>query len=183
MMDDNGVVYVGVRLQEDKVIVLKVNTRGSGKASGIYGAEQLDVGRWVRQPTLAVLQHEVDEAIPPILADESRGYKGPIVGWKILPDGMPQLERGWAFRPSWRWDGKDFSHHMPEAREGYRRALRRFRQKPLADLDVEFMRALEAGQATDRISAAKQKLRDVTADPRIDAAQTVDELKAIALPE
>jgi hypothetical protein len=48
-------------------------------------------------------------------------------------------------------------------------------------LDVEFMRALEAGKPTAAIVAEKNRLRDITSDPRIEAAQTPEQLKAIIL--
>jgi hypothetical protein len=41
--------------------------------------------------------------------------------------------------------------------------------------------ALEAGSDTQPIVAEKVTLRDITEDERIDAAQTIDELKAIAI--
>lgn len=55
-------------------------------------------------------------------------------------------------------------------------------RKPLLDaLDVEFMRAVEAGDtdAQATIAAKKQALRDATDDPAIAAATTPDELKAV----
>jgi hypothetical protein len=48
-------------------------------------------------------------------------------------------------------------------------------------LDTAYMRADEVGdqQEKRRIATQKQALRDVTADPRIDAAATPEELKAV----
>jgi len=73
---------------------------------------------------------------------------------------------------------------MTKAREIKRDQLRAERKPLLEKLDVEFMRAQEQGDQTkaDEIAAKKQALRDVTADPAIDAATTPDELKA-ARPE
>jgi len=73
---------------------------------------------------------------------------------------------------------------MTKAREIKRDQLRAERKPLLEQLDVEFMRAQEQGDQTkaDEIAAQKQALRDVTADPAIDAATTPDELKA-ARPE
>jgi fibronectin type 3 domain-containing protein len=69
---------------------------------------------------------------------------------------------------------------MTKAREIKRDQLRAERRPLLEQLDVEFMRAQEQGDQTkaDEIAAKKQALRDVTADPAIDAATTPDELKA-----
>jgi len=70
---------------------------------------------------------------------------------------------------------------MTKAREIKRDQLRAERRPLLEQLDVEFMRAQEQGDQakTDEIAARKQALRDVTADPAIDAATTPDELKAV----
>lgn len=54
----------------------------------------------------------------------------------------------------------------------------------LTQLDVEFMRAVEAGDTVKQseIAAKKQALRDATKDPAILQATTIEELKA-AVPE
>lgn len=46
-------------------------------------------------------------------------------------------------------------------------------------LDLAFQRALETGADTSAIVRAKQALRNAPADPRIAAAVTIDELKAV----
>jgi len=70
---------------------------------------------------------------------------------------------------------------MTKAREIKRDQLRAERRPLLEQLDVEFMRAQEAGDTQKQalIADKKQALRDVTADPAIDAATTPDELKAV----
>jgi len=70
--------------------------------------------------------------------------------------------------------------NMTKAREIKRDQLRAERKPLLEQLDVEYMRAQEAGDTTlqQDIVTKKQSLRDVTADPVIDAATTPDELKA-----
>jgi len=70
---------------------------------------------------------------------------------------------------------------MTKAREIKRDQLRAERKPLLEQLDVEFMRAQEAGDTQKQalIADKKQSLRDVTADPAIDAATTPDELKAV----
>lgn len=85
------------------------------------------------------------------------------------------------FRNAARLDGKRVALDMAKCREIQKNRLREIRAPKLAALDVEFMRALEAGDATraSQIAAKKQALRDVTKDPAIDAAKTVEELKAV----
>lgn len=73
--------------------------------------------------------------------------------------------------------------NMTKARDIKRDHLREEREPKLQELDVQFMRAVEAGDADAQaaIAAQKQTLRDVTADPRIEAATNADELKALTL--
>ena len=71
--------------------------------------------------------------------------------------------------------------NMSKAREIKKDLIRLERDPKLADLDVEFMKAVEQGdtalQAT--LAAKKQALRDATDDPAIQAASTPEELKAV----
>lgn len=99
----------------------------------------------------------------------------PIAAKDIPPDR--------SFRNAWSHQAGSARVHvnMPKARDIHRDALRRQR-KPLLDaLDVAYMRADEAGNTAlkAQLVAEKQELRDVTQDPRIDAATTPGELKAV----
>jgi len=71
--------------------------------------------------------------------------------------------------------------NMDKAREIKKDMIRAERAPKLAELDVAFMRAVEAGDADLQASIAAQKeaLRNATADPAITAASTPDELKAV----
>ena len=70
--------------------------------------------------------------------------------------------------------------NMQKARDIHRDKIRAARNPKLAAKDVEFMRAVEAGDtdAQATVSAEKQALRDATAAAAIDAATTPDALKA-----
>ena len=71
--------------------------------------------------------------------------------------------------------------NMTKAVEIKKDMIREQRTPKLAALDVEFMRAVEAGDTAKQaeISTKKQALRDATDDPAIAAATTPDELKAV----
>ena len=69
--------------------------------------------------------------------------------------------------------------NMAKARNIHREKMRAARTPLLAALDIAFQRALEQNANTATIVAQKQALRDVTSDPAIEAAQTVEELKAV----
>ena len=79
-----------------------------------------------------------------------------------------------SFRNAWK---ADLTVDLPKAREITKDRLRVERAPLLSDLDVQFMRALEAGGDTTAIAAEKQRLRDVTA--LADATATLDDLRSI----
>ena len=71
--------------------------------------------------------------------------------------------------------------NMTNAREIKKNQLRQERKPLLEKLDVQYMRAIEAGDADEQASIAtkKQQLRDITADAGITNATTADQLKAV----
>ena len=75
------------------------------------------------------------------------------------------------FRDAWD-DAGSISVNMGKAREIHRERMRRVRAPLLAALDIRQLRG-------EDVDAEKQVLRDVTADPAIDSANTPDELKAV----
>lgn len=88
-----------------------------------------------------------------------------------------------AYRDAWCLDKAHptgIGHDMAKARDIHRDKLRRLRAPKMRDLDIAFSRALEAeDKAKQRdVISLKQALRDAPADLSIDAAKTVEELKA-----
>ena len=71
-----------------------------------------------------------------------------------------------------------FGVDMAKAREIHKTNIREARLPKLAELDVEFQKALETSADTSAIVAKKQALRDAPADSGIASASTADELKA-----
>ena len=71
-----------------------------------------------------------------------------------------------------------FGVDMAKARDIHRDNIRDARTKKLAELDVEFQKALEASADTSAVAAKKQALRDAPADSGIAAASDTDALKA-----
>lgn len=88
-----------------------------------------------------------------------------------------------AFRGAWQFSGPAVEVDMPKARDIQRNRLRSERADKFAALDAEWFRADEAGDAVKKadVAARKKKLRDLTADPRIEAAPTPEALKALTL--
>ena len=85
------------------------------------------------------------------------------------------------FRGAWAFNGDAVEIDMAAAKVIHKDNLRAERAPRLADLDVAYMKALEAGTGADAIAAQKATLRDITADARIDAAADPDALKALDL--
>ena len=71
-----------------------------------------------------------------------------------------------------------FGIDMAKAKEIHKTRIRNARAPKLAELDVEFQRALETSSSTTDIIAKKQALRDAPAAVGISSAITPDELKA-----
>ena len=72
---------------------------------------------------------------------------------------------------------------MTKAKEIKKQQLRFQRDPELRKLDVEFQKALEKNDHEEiaRIADLKQRLRDVTIDPLIDAAQTTEDLAKVTI--
>ncbi len=71
-----------------------------------------------------------------------------------------------------------FGINMNKAKEIHKNKIRKARAPKLAELDVEFQKALETSADTTSIVSKKNALRDAPANAAIDAAKTEDELKA-----
>ena len=85
------------------------------------------------------------------------------------------------FRAAWQFNGNVVEVDMAKARELQKDVIRAERKPLLEALDVEWFRAVETGGDVAAVAAKKQALRDVTSDPRIEAAATPEELKALTL--
>lgn len=80
------------------------------------------------------------------------------------------------FRNAWT---ADLQVDMAKARDIWRDRMREARTPKLAGLDLEQVRAGPDANKWREIEDKKQPLRDVTADPAIEAAKTPDELKKV----
>jgi len=84
------------------------------------------------------------------------------------------------FRDAWSLSGDVITEDLAVAKEIFRDKIREVRNPLLAALDADYMKALEDGDtaAQSAIATVKQTLRDAPASSAIDAATTIDELKA-----
>jgi hypothetical protein len=160
-----------VAMKDGSTSVLYFLTQGRGNAlpDGAVWVNE-GAGQWARPPRESMIAEEVKRSCPEYLA------------WhRVNPEDIP-TDR--TYRDAWHHDGETIAHDMAKAREIHRNKLRHERANVLVDLDGKWHRATGQGKKAeaDAIEAQRQRWRDAPADPRIDAAQTVDDLKAIEAP-
>jgi len=100
-----------------------------------------------------------------------------VIDPHVIEDKMIPPDR--TFRNAWISDGKGgVTYDMEKARAIVRDVLRQKRLPLLIALDIAYIRADEAGDAAEkaRIVAEKRRLRDITADPHIVRATTIEDL-------
>ncbi len=85
------------------------------------------------------------------------------------------------FRDAWQFEGDAITVDMDKAKDIHRDTLRAERAPRLSLLDVALMKVLETNGDNSEVVAAKIALRDVTADAKIAAAKTPEELSALTL--
>ncbi len=138
-----------------------------------------DPAIWFREPTPENIAAEV-----------ARTYANPTytekpVSWRIVDDIAPFLDRD--FRNALADTGTALTHDLGKARVLRMAALRHEREMLFPQLDAQWMRAQGQKKAkeADDIEARRQALRDmpVTLAPTLDACTTIEELRAIQLPE
>lgn len=111
--------------------------------------------------------HDIDEVI-------AKDVPPGVEFFKIPASDVPV---GDELRDGWKIENGKISHDINKCREVKKNILRRERYPLLQAQDVEYMRAMEAGKDTSSIATEKQRLRDIT--KLVDAATTVDEIRAI----
>lgn len=127
----------------------------------------VDDGLAVVVPAPGVEMDEVLAAVPD-------GVEHVVVDAADVPDDR-------TFRAAWRVAQGRLEVDMGRARDIWRDSIRQRRKGLLEALDVEAVRADEDGhaEAKSKVVARKKRLRDAPADPRIEDAQTPEELVAV----
>lgn len=132
--------------------------------------------RWTEAPTPGYINS--------VIAKHEWG--GPLapVSWRIVPNDFVDDATDRSYRNAWKDGGQARPiHDMPKARTIHRIKLRKQRGPLLHELDNQYLRAHERGETLEmqRIAQEKERLRNITADPRIEAAQTIEELKQVTI--
>ncbi len=94
----------------------------------------------------------------------------------VIVPAFRDFRDAWTYRDAIQTD-------MDKARDIQKDVVRADRKPMLEALDVDTMKALESGADVSGIAAQKQRLRDITDDPRIAVAATPEELKVLTLDE
>lgn len=181
-MDFPHVKVVIVPADQPHVAIMHLLTEGISR-SGIlpFGAEWISAPtHWLRPPTPAVIEHQILKW----RGLDSRSPRPAPLRWYIASAKDIPTDRTYRNAQVAHETEPKVVHDMVRARELHRDMLRNERVEQLLILDFQWMAATRAKDevAIGAIDAQKQALLDVTNDPRIDAATSIEELKQVTLP-
>ena len=98
------------------------------------------------------------------------------LSYEIVEDSVIPTDR--SFRNAWKQNSKTIETDMTKAKEIHKDKIRIARTPKLAELDIEFQKALETSSSTTDIIAKNQALRDAPAASGISTAASEADLKA-----
>lgn len=168
---DGSIVHLAVQLR------LRTPTRPPGP-----GWSQDADGYWNREVTSESLAYEVRREERRWIALDGLT----LVRWRTLSNAEhEQFNQFRHHRDAMELSGDVIQHNMPEARELHRHLLRHQRAEKLLILDAAYNGAVATGDTAraDEIEATRAALRDLTDDPRIDAATNIGELVEVGFTE
>ena len=122
---------------------------------------------------------EQEESALSAYADKWAGTDFAYISHRKIGEGEIPPDR--TFRNAWVDSGEKIVQDMPKCREIWRNRLRELRGPKFEPLERAQRTALASGNMVEarRLEVELQKLRDVTADPAIEAAATPEQLKAV----
>jgi hypothetical protein len=170
---------IAVTLDNGDLAVMSLLTVGRGNnlpalATWINDAA---AGWWRRPDSDAVILDELARTFPERDGDGVPRPQ-PVRFRRIADDALP-VER--TYRGAWAEVDGAIVHDMPRARALHLAMFRRARAERLDELDRNWMRATGQGKKheADEIENERQRLRDLPATLGVEAAQTVEDLKAL----
>jgi hypothetical protein len=189
--------YIAVTMSDGMVYHYAFQTQGRafGPGSEKAGWTPTKNGHFFRHPSDANIEYDLRKTEREQWNVERRHADGTvtppvrIVHWRRLTEAEHLLfEAGRpahadSFRNALVDRNGKIEYDIEKARECYREVLRYRRASAMLSLDNQWMRATGQGKKAeaDAVEAQRQKWRDAPADPRIDSAQTVEELKLIGV--
>jgi hypothetical protein len=105
-----------------------------------------------------------------------------MVSWRRISDAEHELfTKDRQYREALEDVGGKLKHNMTKAKELHRAHLRHVNGDKFMQLDRQWVDAMASGdkQGADDVEKIRKKMRDRVNDPLIDAAQTIEELKAV----
>ena len=99
------------------------------------------------------------------------------LSYEIVEDSVIPTDR--SFRNAWKQNSKTIETDMTKAKEIHKDKIRIARAPKLAELDIEFQKALETSSSTTDIVAKKQALRDAPAASGISTAASEADIIAL----
>lgn len=174
----NPYIRVAIKMDDGTTAVMAFFTKGSSPTLP-YGAtwSLKEPGIWERLATDANIFAEITKALPSV--NRAGVLQPQPISYKVVDDTSVPVDR--TYRNALRYDSVlGFFHDIVHARNIHRNKLRSRRGIKLVELDGAWMKAFATGNRTvaDAIEAERQVLRDLPADPAIDAATTIEALKA-----
>jgi hypothetical protein len=162
------------------VSIMKFVTEGNGNVLP-EGAAWVGPEWWIRSPEPALIEKQILKW----RALDSKAPRPAPIRWFIAESKDIPTDREYRNSQVAHPTEAKVEHDMTIAKELHREKLRTERVERLLLLDYDWMAATRAkDQVTiDAIDAKKVELLNITDDPRIEAAQTIDELKSVTLPE
>jgi len=172
-------VRIDVLLDNGRTSVMGFCTLGRGGSLNRSDGTPVPGMLWIDQIAGIWARYDNDETIADEIAHTHFGVGTLPVSWQRVTDVSLLDDRD--YRNALKAEGGRLVHDLPMARERKRDLLREQRSVEFVRLDANFMRALGQGKKTeqDAIEIERQKWRDAPADPRIEAATSVEELKQI----
>jgi hypothetical protein len=140
-------------------------TRTDGNLSIVHAAKKEDIEKVLGTLT----QEEYEQHV------WSRSVPADAINAVAISDDyvLPARE----FRDAWAQDGAAVTHDLPKAKEIQLKRIRAAREPKFAQLDKEFMLALETGADTSKIIADKKVLRDATEALKNAEIESIEQLK------
>ena len=121
----------------------------------------------------------VSDDIDPALEIEKWGddIRGKVESFRPMEESEIPEDR--YFREAWEHKEDSLTVNLDKCKSIHKDTLRELRSPKLQALDVDYMRAVESGDAEKQkeISEKKQVLRDIPQAPEIENATTPEEIK------
>lgn len=166
-------VKIAIKMDDGSTAIMAFIVRGRGDSLPAGATWSVAPGWWDREPSDSNIFSEISRAFA--------GSAAQPTGYRVVRDSDIPADR--TYRGALSDDGGRLYHDLSRARELHRGKLRRARVALFAENDAALLSAMADGDgaAIDEAKARRRQLRDAPADPRIDAARTTDELKAVSI--